>query len=286
MEWLEQWNNALDYLEEHLTGELDIAKAAQTACCSVFHFQRMFSYLAGVPLSEYLRRRRMTAAAFDLQNGDKVLDTALRYGYDSPTSFNRAFRSVHGIAPSAAQREGAPLRAYPRISFKITIKGEAEMEYRIVKKDAFRIVGHGVALPKALDESFAMVPEFWNKTMSDPATIPCLCALMDSEPQGILGVSACMNSLEEWRYYVAVSSSQAVPEGMEEAHIPACTWAVFSGQGAMPLAIQELEKRAVTEWLPTSGYEYGDAPDIEVYLNADPANASFEVWLPIVKKGS
>ena len=198
MEWQEQWNNALDYLEKHLTVELDIAKAAQTACCSVFHFQRMFSYLAGVPLSEYLRLR-MTAATFDLQNG-----------YDSPTSFNRAFRNVHGIAPSDAQREGAPLRTYPRISFNITIKGEAEMEYRIVKKDAFRIVGQGLALPKALDESFAMVPEFWNKTMSAPATIPCLCALMGSEPKGILGVSACMNSLEEWRYYVAVSNSQAV----------------------------------------------------------------------------
>ncbi len=284
MEWLEQWNRALDYLEKHLTGEMDIAQAAQAACCSVFHFQRMFSYLAGVPLSEYLRRRRMTAAAFDLQNGDKVLDTALRYGYDSPTSFNRAFRSVHGIAPSAAQKEGAALRAYPRISFKITIKGEAEMAYRIVKKEAFRIVGKGMDLPKALDESFAAVPEFWSKTTSDPTVIPSLCSLMDGEPQGILGVSACMNSLEEWRYYVAVSSSGAVPDGMEEAQVPAATWAVFPGQGAMPLAIQELEKRVVTEWLPTSGYEYGDAPDIEVYLNADPASATFEVWIPIVKK--
>ena len=162
-------------------------------------------------MGEYIRRRRMSLAAAELLDGSaKIIDVALKYGYSSPTAFNRAFQSAHGIAPSLVKEGGVPLKSFPPISFNITIKGEAEMEYRIVKKDAFRIVGQGLALPKALDESFAMVPEFWNKTMSVPATIPCLCALMGSEPKGILGVSACMNSLEEWRYYVAVSNSQAV----------------------------------------------------------------------------
>ena len=131
MEWLDRMNDALGYLEANLAGTADMEHAARLACCSVYHFGRMFSYIAGVPLSEYLRRRRMTLAAFDLQNGGRVLDVALRYGYESPTAFNRAFQSVHGVSPSAAQRDGAPLKAYPRISFKITVKGEAEMDYRI-----------------------------------------------------------------------------------------------------------------------------------------------------------
>ena len=122
MEWLDRMNDALGYLEANLAGTADMEHAARLACCSVYHFGRMFSYIAGVPLSEYLRRRRMTLAAFDLQNGGRVLDVALRYGYESPTAFNRAFQSVHGVSPSAAQRDGAPLKAYPRISFKITVK--------------------------------------------------------------------------------------------------------------------------------------------------------------------
>ena len=136
MEWLDRMNDALGYLEANLAGTADMEHAARLACCSVYHFGRMFSYIAGVPLSEYLRRRRMTLAAFDLQNGGRVLDVALRYGYESPTAFNRAFQSVHGVSPSAAQRDGAPLKAYPRISFKITVKGEAEMDYRIIKQEA------------------------------------------------------------------------------------------------------------------------------------------------------
>jgi len=132
MEWLSCLNEAVNYLEEHLEDEIDLERVAQIACCSSFHFQRMFSYLADLPLSEYIRRRKMTRAVFDLQNGDeRIIDIALKYGYESPTAFNRAFQSVHGMAPSAARSEGVILKAYPPISFKITIKGEAEMNYRI-----------------------------------------------------------------------------------------------------------------------------------------------------------
>ena len=163
MEWLDRMNDALGYLEANLAGTADMEHAARLACCSVYHFGRMFSYIAGVPLSEYLRRRRMTLAAFDLQNGGRVLDVALRYGYESPTAFNRAFQSVHGVSPSAAQRDGAPLKAYPRISFKITVKGEAEMDYRIIKQEAFRIVGVREPLLPDFEDSFRRVPEFWGE---------------------------------------------------------------------------------------------------------------------------
>ena len=104
MEWIDRMNAAMDYLEEHLTDKIDVSELARIACCSSFHFQRMFSYMAGVPLGEYVRRRRMTRAAEDLCNGERVTDVAARYGYDSPTAFNRAFQSVHGLPPSKRVR--------------------------------------------------------------------------------------------------------------------------------------------------------------------------------------
>lgn len=284
MEWLERFNDAINYIENNLANELSYDEAAKIACCSTYHFQRMFSYIAGIPVSEYVRKRRLTMAAFDLQNGDKVLDTALRYGYDSPTSFNRAFKGVHGIPPSTARKDGASLKAFPRMSFKITVKGEAEMEYRIIKKDAFRIAGIKAKLEKDVDASFAAVPVLWQRA-AEEGVLPRLLGMMNKEPMGVLGVSACMDSSEQWEYYIAVSTDCGDLENdMAEYLVPACTWAVFAGQGRMPMAVQDLEKRIVTEWLPGSGYEYADAPDIEVYLDDDQINGKFEVWLPIVKK--
>lgn len=196
MQWLERLNESLDYIEGNLEKGPVTAEAAKIACCSAYHYQRMFSYLAGVPLSEYVRRRRMTKAAFDLQNGEKVLDTAVKYGYESPTAFNRAFRSVRGISPSAAQKEGAGLKAYQRISFTISIKGETEMEYRIETKEAFRIVGVSAPLEKEIEKNFDTVPAMWGKAATD-GTVPRLAQMMDSEPKGILGVSACMGE-DQW----------------------------------------------------------------------------------------
>lgn len=165
----------------------------------------------------------MTMAAVDLQNSsEKVIDIALKYGYNSPTAFNRAFKNIHGITPSEAKTKGALIKAFPPISFKITIKGDVEMNYKIEKKDSFRIIGVAQPLYKEIEKNFEIVPQF--------------------------------------------------------------TWAIFYGEGPMPHSIQELEKRIVTEWLPTSGYEYANGPDIELYLSPDPQNAKFEVWIPVVKK--
>lgn len=282
MEWIERLNNAMYYIEEHLSEDIDYEKVAKIACCSTYHFQRMFSYMADVPLSEYIRRRRMTMAAVDLQNGDeKIVDIALKYGYDSPTAFNRAFQGVHGIAPSLVKAGGVCLKSFSPISFKITIKGAAEMDYRIEKKDAFRIVGIAEALEKEIEKNFENVPKMWEKAAMD-GTIPKLAALMNSEPMGVLGVSVC-NDMDNWRYFIAVASTQAIDDDMEEYIVPPSTWAVFAGEGTGK-SIQELEKRIVSEWLPTSGYEYTNAPDIEVYLTADPENVKYEVWIPVVKK--
>ncbi len=281
MEWVERLNDAVSYIEEHLTDEIDYGKLGQIACCSAYHFQRMFAYMAGVPLSEYIRRRRMSLAAVDLQEkGAKVIDIAGKYGYNSPTAFNRAFQSVHGIVPSAVKNEGTSVKSFPPVTFKITVKGVEEMNYRIETKEAFRIVGVSVPLYKDIEKNFTVIPSKWGE-ISQNGILQKLIGMMDTQPMGVLGVSTC-NDTEPWRYYIAVSTSKE-SDGMEEYTVPAATWAIFSGTGTNQ-SIQELERRIVTEWLPTSGYEYGDAPDLEVYLNPDPLNAQYEVWIPVVKK--
>ena len=281
MEWIERWNEAIGYIEEHLTEEIDMGQLGRIAYCSSYHFQRMFTYMAGIPLSEYIRRRRMSLAAVDLQGrGMKIIDVAGRYGYSSPTAFNRAFQSVHGIAPSALKRDGVSVKSFPPITFKITVKGVEEMNYRIETKEAFRIVGVSVPLEKDIEKNFAAIPAKWGEIAAD-GTLQRLTGMMDAQPLGVLGVSIC-NDAEAWRYYIAVSSSQPA-DGLEEYTVPPATWAVFPGSGTSQ-SIQELERRIVTEWLPTSGYEYGNAPDVEVYLNPDPANAQYQVWIPVVKR--
>ena len=281
MEWIERLNEAIAYIEEHLTEEIDYERLGKIACCSSYHFQRMFTYMAGVPLSEYIRRRRMSLAAVDLQStGIKIIDVAGKYGYNSPTAFNRAFQSVHGIAPSAVKNEGVSVKSFPPVSFKLIVKGVEEMNYRIETKAAFRIVGVSVPLEKDIEKNFAVIPRKWQETAVN-GTLQKLTGLMDTQPMGVLGVSTC-NDTEPWRYYIAVASSQT-DRDLEEYTVPAATWAVFPGAGTNQ-SIQELERRIVTEWLPTSGYEYGNAPDVEVYLNPDPQNAQYEVWIPVVRK--
>lgn len=282
MEWIERLNKAVNYIEENITETIDIEEVSKIAYCSSYHFQRMFAYIADIPLSEYIRRRRMSLAAVDLQSGtEKVIDISLKYGYDSPTAFNRAFKSVHGIAPSQARGEGIVLKAFPPISFKITIKGDSEMNYRIEKKEAFRIVGVSAPLEAEIEKNFEIVPKMWGVAAAN-GTIQRLAAMMEGMPLGLLGVSAC-NEADSWRYYISVASNRPLENKFEEYTVPSSTWAIFLGEGSNQ-SIQELEKRIVTEWLPTSGYEYGNAPDIEVYLNADPENAKYEAWIPVVKK--
>ncbi len=281
MEWIERLNQAIAYIEEHLKDDIDYEQLGKIACCSAYHFQRMFTYMAGISLSEYIRRRKMSLAAVDLQVGDKkIIDVAGEYGYQSPTAFNRAFQSIHGVAPSAVKKEGVSIKSFPPITFKITVKGVEEMNYRIEKKDAFRIIGVSQPLDKEMENNFTVVPKMWQDAAIN-GTIQKLAGLMDAAPMGLLGVSAC-NDTEQWKYFIAVPSTKATAE-FEEYIVPAATWAIFTGTGTNQ-SIQELEQRIVTEWLPTSGYEYANAPDIEVYLNPDPENAQYEVWIPVIKK--
>ena len=280
MEWVERLNQSIAYMEEHLTGEIDYEQLGRIACCSAYHYQRMFTYMAGITLTEYIRRRKMSLAAVDLRDKNaKIIDIAEKYGYSSPTAFNRAFQSIHGVAPSAVKNDGVSVKSFPPVAFSIAVKGAAEMNYRMETRDAFRIVGLSAPLHKEIEQNFAVVPQMWQDAAVN-GTIEKLAGLMDAPPMGLLGVSAC-NDAEEWKYFIAVSSTKSSSE-FEEYTVPASTWAIFPGSGTNR-SIQELERRIITEWLPTSGYEYADAPDIEVYLNADPQNARFEVWIPVRK---
>ena len=237
MEWIERLNDAIAYIEENLTGTIDHERLGQIACCSSYHFQRMFSYMAGMPLSEYVRKRKMSLAAVDLQGGSaKIIDVAEKYGYNSPTAFNRAFQSIHGIAPSALKDEGVSIKSFPPITFKITIKGVGEMNYRIETKDAFRIVGVSVPLEKEIEKNFAVIPSKWQEIATN-GTLQRLTQMMNAQPMGVLGISTC-NDEEEWRYYIAVSTSMEKGE-LEEYTVPPATWAVFPGSGTND-SIQEL----------------------------------------------
>lgn len=281
MEWITRLNNAINYIEEHLCDTVDYDEIAKLACCSTYHFQRMFAYMADTTLSEYIRRRRMSKAAVDLQSdSEKIIDIALRYGYDSPTAFNRAFKSIHGVAPSQIKKDGVLIKTFPPISFNITIKGAEQMEYRIENKEAFRIIGVCEPLHREIEKNFEVVPQMWQNAVTD-GTIQRLADMINGEPMGMLGICICNE--ENWRYFIAVSSSHGIDSTLQEYIVPAATWAIFSGSGSAQ-SIQELEKRIMTEWLPTSGYEYGNAPDVEVYLNLDPKNTKYEVWIPVEKK--
>lgn len=283
MDWVERLNQSMSYIEEHLTDEIDYDELGRIACCSTYHYQRMFTYMAGISLAEYIRRRKMSLAAIDLQSGkEKIIDVAAKYGYSSPTAFNRAFQSFHGIAPSMLKNGSTLVKSFSPIAFYITVKGATEMNYRMETKGAFRIIGVSAPLHREMEKNFMVVPKMWQAAAAD-GTIQTLASMMDAPPMGLLGVSACSDE-DQWKYWIAVSSTKERGD-FEEYIVPASTWAIFSGAGSNQ-SIQDLERRIIAEWLPGSGYEYGNAPDIEVYWNADPQNAKYEVWIPVVRKGA
>lgn len=285
MEWLENLSNAIEYIENNLDKDIFIDAAAQIACCSTYYFQRVFTYVAGISLSEYIRRRRMSQAAFELQKTDKkVLDIALKYGYSSPTAFNRAFQSVHGITPVAAKKIGSVLNSYPPIKFSVKVTGGTAMSYRITEKAAMRIVGIRIPLVADMEENQKIVPEFWKDTLENNH-LPKILELANQEPSGILGATVYVNPQEIF-YYIAASTTKTVPENMFEFEIPASTWVVFENDGYFKEDVQNVFKRFYTEWLPFSGYEYAGLPDLEVYpvMPGKPLNGHSEVWIGIKKE--
>ena len=296
MDWLERMNGAMDYIETHLTYDIDYEEAARIACCSSYHFQRMFSFITDVPLSEYIRRRRLTLAAFELQKtGGRVIDIALKYGYDSPNSFTRAFQSLHGITPSLARDEGVQLKAYPRMSFHITIKGDEEMNYRIEQKEPFRLFGVEAIIDMTDGSNFKEIPEFWEKCHKNGIIDRLESFEMPRYESGLCKINSAMcyrntegNTFPYMIGIVDMHNKLKAPDDLSLVNIPACTWAIFKseehGFEDATEKIQAVWKRIFPEWLPTSGYEHAGSGELEMTYEKGNDRFFTEVWIPVVKK--
>ncbi|GAF63359.1 putative DNA-binding protein [Bacillus sp. TS-2] len=267
MDILKKLNEAIHYIEEHLTEEIDSQELARIFCFSEHHYKRMFSFITGLTLAEYVRKRRLTLAAFDLIETDmRVLDVAIKYGYGSADSFSRAFQSLHNVSPSKVKENAVPLKAYPRMTFQISIKGDVEMDYQIIKKEGFTVVGKREFVA---DSGGAFEPKLWESLEEIELELK---PLTTTAFPGILHVSISLENGTD--YYIATATSDPCPEGMVELRIPAQTWAVFSVTGPIPEALLETWEKVYTDWFPTSGYELANAPEI-IYSDQT------EIWIPI-----
>lgn len=291
MEWLRMMNAALAYIEQNLAGEIRTEDIAHITGCSAYQFQKIFTLLAGgLSLSEYIRNRRLACAADELQNGSlSVLEIGLKYGYDSPTAFNRAFQRLHGCPPSAVRSKAALRKAYPPISFHITVKGAIEMEYKIRKQKAFRALGARLATTVEDGKNLREIPAFWNEVHRD-GRVARLLALCEGKqpdptlPAPLLGICVSHGATDSsFDYYIAIPSDSPVQPGLEEVLLPEATYAVFSCVGALPAAMQTLTTHVYSEWLPSSGYRLGGGPDIEVNPEGNPSSPSYqsELWVPV-----
>ena len=295
MDTLERFNSALAYIEANLDGVIDGKEISKITFYSAYQFQKIFTAMSGIPLSEYIRNRRLDRAAFDLQNTDETVgDIALKYGYDSPTAFNRAFQRLHGIAPSRVRTEkGLQLKAYPPMQFQLCIKGATVMKYRIVEQKAFRLVGYKLPTMRMKNfEQFKEIPKFWDEHFAN-GNFAKLMSINLSEKHdngrvdGVLGICVVPDiDSDALDYYIATAYEGESPEGMEEIIVPDCTYAVFECRGKIPFSVQDMTRRLYGEWLPNSGYEWANAPDIERYFDGDPTSEDYvcELWLPVRAK--
>lgn len=295
MEWLDHMNEAISYLEDNITDKIDYSQVAKIACCSVYHFHRMFSYMANISLAEYVRRRRMTLAAFELQNSNiKVIDLALKYGYDSPEAFTRAFQLLHGVTPSQARKKGVSIKAYPRISFQITIKGDSEMNYKIEQKDACEVYGIERIFDLKDGENLKAIPSFWLEMLNN-GEIEKLEAstgeVHTEQTSGLCGVNAICDYEDmegtEFPYMLcAMKTDKSKTNGYKVVKVPSATWAIFRNEPhpieETSMAVQTLNRRVYTDWLPTSNYKKIDGYELEVYYSDNNNMYYEETWIRVV----
>ncbi|WP_031013395.1 AraC family transcriptional regulator [Streptomyces sp. NRRL F-5727] len=283
---LDGLNRALDHIEARLDGDLDPAELARIATTSEYHFRRLFSALAGMPLSEYVRRRRLTVAGAEVLAGERtLLEIAVRYGYGSGEAFARAFRAVHGIGPGEARRTGAVLTAQPRMSFRLVVEGNSSMKYRVTTRDAFGITGSRARVPLVHEgENPAIAAQIRGLGQE---RLDALAALSTGGPAGLVSaVVHLTDSREEGaeldHWYGAVTGPEAPSEEYETLHVPAGTWAVFENEGPYPQALQYLWRDVFTEWFPSNPYESRPGPEIlSVRPSADWKTAAAELWIPV-----
>jgi len=276
------------YIEANLDADIDFEKVAQLAGCSEYHFRRMFSSLSGISLSEYIRRRRLSQAALELRYSTiKVIDVAIKYGYDSPDAFSRAFQALHGVTPTEARLDGIALKAIPPMTFQLIIQGGNEMDYRIVQKEAFFIVGIKKQVSLLYNGVNPEIAEMW-KNLSEN-DIHELKRLSNIEPHGL--VSGSINFTEnrgegtKLDHYIGVATNTPSTK-WDTLTVSASLWAVFTVRGKFPDEVQSTWGRIYSEWLMMSEYEIGQGPEMLWNANKDITSPNFhsEIWIPIIKK--
>ena len=274
--WVESFQQSLDYIEANLTGELDIGDIAVKAALSPFYYQRIFGALCGLTVGDYIRARRMTLAAQELSGAEvKVIDVALKYGYDSPDSFAKAFQRFHGISPSKAREAGAPLRSFAPLHIKISLEGGKMLDYRIVERAQFTVVGFKRRFNS--DTSYQEIPKFWREWMTDTRGLT-----------GMFGLCMDMNG-KYFDYWIAdiYMPWKDVPEGCETAVIPGSFWAEFKCKGPLPDSLQSVNTQIWTEWLPTlKGYKLAGNYSIEIYFPPaeKPEDTENYICIPLIKE--
>ncbi|GAA2276765.1 AraC family transcriptional regulator [Nonomuraea roseoviolacea subsp. roseoviolacea] len=282
---LERLNQAMEHIELHLDQSVEVAELARIAATSEHHLRRMFSALAGMPLSEYVRRRRLTLAGAEVLAGrETLLEIAVRYGYGSGEAFARAFRAMHGIGPGEARRTGAALNSQPRMAFRLVIEGSSSMRYRVVDKPDFTVVGFRTRVPLVHLGPNQAIIDFVRAI--GPQPLERLAKLSDQEPHGIVAVCDGLDPSRaegtEFDYHQGVITSAAAPEGTTTLAVPAGAWAVFTTSGPAPQAIQELWRDVFTQWFPSNPYRTRTGPEIlRTHLSPDKAEADAELWLPV-----
>ncbi len=281
-------NRLVDLVEKHLAEEPDIRRLAADVGTTEYHLRRMFSSLAGMPLSEYVRRRRMTVAAADVVRGeDDLLSIAVRHGYGSAEAFGRAFRAVHGAGPGDVRRDGGPLRTQPQLRFHLTVEGSIPMDTRLIERPAFRLVGHATRVPLIhrgvnphIRQHIAALPH------EEHARLKALC---DTEPAGLLQVSDDVDpdgtegSELTYLYGVAVSGDTPAPDGLDAIEVTAGKWAVFRTSGPHPQALQSTWAATASEWFPSNPWRLRPGPSMVAVLEHadDFSTATCELWLPV-----
>lgn len=285
MEWVESIECAIGYIEDNITEELTVDNIASQVCISPFYFQKGFSLLCGYSVADYIRKRRLALAGSELLSTDeKVIDVALKYGYDSPDSFTKAFTRFHGMTPAAARREGATLKSFAPLKIKLTLEGGYLMDYKIVQKDSFTVIG--VAKKFSYEGAKTEVPKFWNEHYASGKGA-VVCGMYGINFDESLGCS-------EFEYLIADNYNPAldVPDGFITRVIPSYTWAVFPCKGKMPEVLQAVNTKVFSEWLP-SCREYEIAAGCCVEMYDDPRkypngtrdeNYYSEMWIPVRKK--
>lgn len=280
-------NRLVERVEGGLDDGLDVASVARELGTTEYHLRRMFSSLAGMPLSEYIRRRRMTVAAADVVGDDDLLSVAVRYGYGSTEAFGRAFRSVHGVSVGDVKRNGGPLRTQPQLRFRLNVEGNITMDTRITDRPAFLLVGHATRVPLVHE---GINPHIQSHIASLSAEEHArLTALSDTEPSGLLQVSADVDpdytegSELTYLHGVAVTGTVPVADDLDTIEVPAGTWAVFRSEGEYPAALQEAWAATATEWFPSNPWRLRPGPSIVAVLDRadDFSTATCELWLPV-----